>query len=182
MIYSTLQVLFNQTISDLIFAEKHIIRELPQLIQGASSSELKTLLSAAAADRAQDIENVERALNLQNITLEIGHAKSVDVLLRQAHDVAEKRGDQFLLDIELISVVRRVEELQKAGYEFARLCADTLGYADLCESISSIVLHINKMECSILVLLEDILDSMHPEVLGVSHKEVLDRGVGYDGQ
>lgn len=181
MIYSTLQVLFNHTISDLLFAEKHIIRELAQLIEGASSSELKTLLGTYAADRAHDVANIERALSVQNISLEGGNAKSVDVLIRQAHDVAEKRGDQFLLDIELISVVRRWEELQKAGYEFARLCAETLGYADLTESISDAILSINRMECSMLVLLEDLLDSIHPEVLGASRTEVVGKGVIHDG-
>lgn len=181
MIYPTLQVLFNHTISDLVFAEKHIIREIPKLIEGASSSELKNLLGAYVEERAVDIVNVERVLSAHAISPEAGHAKSVDALIRQAHEVAEKRGDQFLLDIELISVVRRWEELQKVGYEFARLCAEALEYADLAESLSTVILHINKVECSMLVLLEDILDSMHPEVLGVSQKNGVDKGVYYEG-
>jgi ferritin-like metal-binding protein YciE len=181
MIYSTLQVLFNHTIRDLVVAEKRIIREIPKLIEGASSSELKILLGAYAEERALDISNVERVLSAHNISLETAHAKSVDALIRQAHDIAEKRGDQFLLDIELISVVRRWEELQKAGYEFACLCAETLGYSDFTESVSNVILHINKLECSMLVLLEDILDSIHPEVLEISQKNVVDKGVSYEG-
>jgi hypothetical protein len=32
-----------------------------------------------------------------------------------------------------------------------------------------------------LVLLEDILDSIHPEVLEISQKNVGDKGVSYEG-
>jgi ferritin-like metal-binding protein YciE len=79
--------------------------------------------------------------------------------LKQALEFAETRGDERVLDLALISVMRQTCHYEKSSYEIARSLADVLDEPDALKLLERMLSEAEQMERSFLILSEDMMDS-----------------------
>jgi ferritin-like metal-binding protein YciE len=129
-----LQKLFTDSIKDIYWAENHLVKSLPKMINAASSTELQNALS----DHLEVTE--EHVLRLEEIFESLGkkaQAKKCDAmegLTKEGEGVIEGTDSGTAArDQGIIMAAQKVEHYEIATYGGLAQLAKTLGYNDVSD-------------------------------------------------
>jgi ferritin-like metal-binding protein YciE len=127
---SSMQELYVEQLKDLYDAENQIIKALPDMIEAASSPELKEVLN-------QHLEVTKtQATRLEEIFSKLGEkpkgdkCKGMQGVLQEGSDLVEDIDDTNVRDAAIIASAQRVEHYEMAGYGTARAFATLLDEND----------------------------------------------------
>jgi ferritin-like metal-binding protein YciE len=129
----TLEDLFLETLKDIYFAEKQILRALPKMAKEASSPELK---QAFETHRDQTEGHVER---LNEVFEQLGRparGKTCEAILGiidEAKEIMEDFKGAEALDAGLVSSAQAVEHYEIARYGALKTWALELGHNDVAK-------------------------------------------------
>lgn len=123
----SLQELYVKELRDLYDAEHQIIKALPEMIDAATSNDLKSALS-------EHLEvTKEQANRLEQVFSELGEkpkgekCKGMQGVIAEGSDLVDDIDDPNLRDAAIIASAQRVEHYEMAGYGTARTYASLLG-------------------------------------------------------
>lgn len=167
MTLSNLHSLLVEQLRALYAAESQLVRGIPKLIEGVSSSELKSLLSQHLEETEKHIERLDVVAAQLHEKLSGQRCRVVEALLKEAVELTERRGDDRVLDAGVLSLIRMIENFEKTAYEIARDLVAVLNESESLKAIDSNLLDENRCEQSMTVLFEDLVDSIHDEVRAV---------------
>jgi ferritin-like metal-binding protein YciE len=124
---NSMQELYVEQLKDLYDAENQIIKALPDMIEAASSPELKEALN-------EHLEVTKtQATRLEEIFSKLGEkpkgdkCKGMQGVLQEGSDLVEDIDDPNVRDAAIIASAQRVEHYEMAGYGTARTYATLLG-------------------------------------------------------
>ncbi|MGA7291105.1 MAG: ferritin-like domain-containing protein [Terriglobales bacterium] len=123
---NSLQELYVEQLRDLYDAEHQIIKALPEMINAATSVELKQALTEHL-----DVTTVQ-ATRLENIFTTLGQkakgekCKGIAGVLDEGSDLVGKVNEPEVRDAAIIASAQRVEHYEIAGYGTARTFATLL--------------------------------------------------------
>ena len=166
MVLASLNVFLLEQLRVLYAAEQQIAKSLPKLIEGVASSELKSLLSQHLADTEQHIHRLDQVAKQLHEKLSGARCRFVEHLLKEAVELTDRRGDERVIDAEIIALVRCIEGFEQSGYEIARSLCEVLDEKEVLKLISATLLDENRTEQSLTVLFEDLIDSVHEGLKG----------------
>lgn len=123
---NSLQELYLEQLRDLYDAEQQIIKALPEMIEAATSRDLKQALT--------EHHNVTKlqATRLEKIFTELGEkakgekCKGMDGVIKEGSDLVDDIEDDTVRDAAIIASAQRVEHYEMAGYGTARTYATLL--------------------------------------------------------
>lgn len=122
--------LFLDTLKDIYYAEKQILKTLPKMAKAAQSAELK----AGFEKHAQETEgHVERLEQVFEIIGKPARGKTCDAILgiiEEGKSIIEDFKGTSALDAGLISSAQAVEHYEIARYGTLKTWAGQLGYQD----------------------------------------------------
>ena len=126
----TLDDLFHDTLRDVYFAEKKILKALPKMKRAASSSKL-----AEAFDRHRDqtegqIERLEKVFEIIGKKARGKTCEAIEGLLDEGEEIIGEFENSPALDAGLISAAQAVEHYEIARYGTLKRWAQTLGMSD----------------------------------------------------
>jgi ferritin-like metal-binding protein YciE len=127
---NSLQELYVEQLRDLYDAEQQIIKALPDMIEAASSEDLKDALTEHL-----DVTKTQ-ASRLETIFSEMGETgkgekcKGMKGVLEEGSDLVESVENPDLRDAAIIASAQRVEHYEMAGYGSARAYAELLGQTE----------------------------------------------------
>jgi len=127
---NSLQELYLEQLRDLYDAEHQIIKALPEMIEAATSTQLKQALNEHL--------NVTKtqATRLDQIFTNLGEkakgekCKGMEGVLKEGSDLVGDIKDTDVRDAAIISAAQRVEHYEMAGYGTARTFAELLEDAE----------------------------------------------------
>ena len=122
-----LQDLFVETLKDIYYAEKQILKALPKMARGAKSPELK---QAFETHRTETEGHVERLQQVFDIVNKPAQAKTCDAILgivEEGKEVMEEFANSPALDAGLLSSAQAVEHYEIARYGTLKTWAGQLG-------------------------------------------------------
>lgn len=125
-----LNALLYETLKDIYFAEKQILRALPKMAKAAQSEELR---QAFETHRDQTEGHVER---LEQIFEEIGKpargkaCEAINGIIEEGKEIMEDFDDTEALDPGLLAVAQAVEHYEIARYGTLKTWADQLDLKD----------------------------------------------------
>ena len=125
-----LQGLFVETLKDILFAEKQILRALPKMAREASSPELK---KAFETHRDETEDHVQRLHEVFDMLEKPARAKTCDAILgmiEEAKEVMEEFKGTEALDAGLTASAQAVEHYEIARYGALKTWATQLGMKD----------------------------------------------------
>ena len=129
----TLEDLFSETLKDIYFAEKQILRALPKMAKEASSPELK---QAFETHRDQTEGHVERLNELFEQLGRPARGKTCEAILGiidEAKEIMEDFKGAEALDAGLVSSAQAVEHYEIARYGALKTWALELGHNDVAK-------------------------------------------------
>jgi ferritin-like metal-binding protein YciE len=135
----SLEQLYLEQLRDLYDAEHQIIKALPEMIEAASSQELKDGLNEHL-----DVTKTQ-ATRLEKIFADMGEkpkgekCKGMQGVLAEGSDLVDKVEDPDLRDAAIIASAQRVEHYEMAGYGTARSFASLLEQEEASEVLQQIL-------------------------------------------
>lgn len=164
MMYSTLDGLLNDQLLEIYAAEAHLVRAMPQFLEGASSSEFQSFLRIHLEETEKHLNGLDAVLSARGLSSAGAKCRVVDALIKHGSEIAERRGNEIILDLGLIFVMRQIENYERCAYEIARTMAETLNLVELVEILDQNLKDEEEMERSWTVLSEDMIDTLHVEI------------------
>lgn len=126
----TLDDLFLDTLKDVYYAEKQILRALPKMARAAQAKELK---QAFETHREETQEQIERLTEIFEALGKAPRGKTCDAILgiiEEGKSVMEEYEGSPALDAGLLASAQAVEHYEIARYGTLRSWAAQLGMAD----------------------------------------------------
>ncbi|HEV7321804.1 MAG TPA: ferritin-like domain-containing protein [Ensifer sp.] len=125
-----LEDLFHDTLKDVYYAEKQILKTLPKMAKAAKSPELK---KAFDTHREETEGHVERLAEVFEIIGKAPRGKTCDAILgiiEEGKAVIEEYSDSPALDAGLAASAQAVEHYEISRYGTLKAWADQLGLKD----------------------------------------------------
>ncbi|MEX4006176.1 YciE/YciF ferroxidase family protein [Neoaquamicrobium sediminum] len=126
----TMDDLFVHTLRDIYYAEKQILKNLPKMIDKATSAELRKGFEKHMAETEGHVERVEQVFKMHGVEAKAVNCPAIDGILKEADEVAGEVDDDRVLDAALIAAAQAVEHYEMTRYGTLVAWATELGRND----------------------------------------------------
>jgi ferritin-like metal-binding protein YciE len=123
----TLDDLFYDTLKDVYYAERKILKSLPKMQRAAQSKELKAAFGKHHAETEGQIERLQRVFELMGKKAQAKTCDAIEGIVAEAEGIMENFRGTAALDAELISSAQAVDHNEIARYGTLRRWASELG-------------------------------------------------------
>ena len=123
----TLNDLFLDTLKDIYFAEKQILKALPKMARAAQSEEGKAGFLQHRDETEGQIERLEQVFELIGKPTRGKTCEAIQGILAEGEDITEEYKGSIALDAGLISAAQAVEHYEIARYGTLIAWANQLG-------------------------------------------------------
>ena len=130
----TMDDLFVHQLKDIYYAEKRIVGALPQMIEKATSPQLKSAFESHLGETRNHVRRVEQVFQMHGVTPETVDCPAIDGIIEEADEVASDVEDKRVLDAALIAAAQAVEHYEMTRYGTLIAWANALGRSD-CGSV-----------------------------------------------
>lgn len=130
MAEKTLQTLFHDTLRDIYYAERKILKSLPKMARAAQSPDLK---AAFEKHREQTEGQIERLQHVFEIIGKPARGKTCDAIegiLAEGDEIAEEYKASAALDAGLLAAAQAVEHYEITRYGTLKRWAEVMGLKD----------------------------------------------------
>lgn len=126
----TLEDLFLDTVKDIYFAEKRILRALPKMARAATAQELKDAFTRHKDETAGHVERLDQVFELLGKSARGKTCEAIQGILAEAEEIIEEFKGSSALDAGLISSAQAVEHYEITRYGTLKSWALQLGLKD----------------------------------------------------
>jgi len=127
MAEKTLSTLFHDTLRDIYYAERKILKSLPKMKRAAQSEELKAAFEKHEAQTEGQIERLERVFEIIDKTPRGKTCDAINGILAEGDEIAEEYKDTPALDAGLLAAAQAVEHYEITRYGTLKRWAQVLG-------------------------------------------------------
>ena len=122
--------LFVHQLKDIYYAERRIVSALPQMIEKASSPQLKAAFETHLGETRNHVNRVEQVFQMHGASPETVDCPAIDGIIDEADEVAGEVADKRVLDAALIAAAQAVEHYEITRYGTLIAWANVLGLSD----------------------------------------------------
>ncbi|PZF78224.1 hypothetical protein DK847_05925 [Aestuariivirga litoralis] len=133
MTVNTLNDLFIETLKDLYYVEKKLVKTLPKMAQKASSDELKEAIESHLGETETHVRRLEQVFELLDQKASGKTCEAIEGLIREAEEVMGEIADEQTLDAAIISSAQTVEHYEIARYGTLACWAAEIGNSEVAE-------------------------------------------------
>ena len=130
MAVKTLEDLFHETLKDMYYAEKKLVKTLPKMAKKAASPELKAAIEGHLTETETHVERLEEVFAAIGKKPVAKKCEALEGLLKEADEVMADIEDAETLDAAIISSAQTVEHYEIARYGTLACWAGVLGHDD----------------------------------------------------
>ena len=121
------------TLRDINYAEKQIVKALPDMIEKASDPQLKQGFQTHLRETENHVKRLEQVFQLTGKKAQGVDCPAIDGILKEANEVAGEVEKKSVLDAALIAAAQAVEHYEMTRYGTLIAWAKTLGRADCAQ-------------------------------------------------
>ena len=126
-----LHSLLVEELQDLYSAENQIIEALPDMIEEASSPDLKGALQQHLEETRGQVRRLDQIFSqIPNVKKDGKTCKGMKGIIKDGQDLLDTDAEPEVLDAGMIAAAQRVEHYEIAGYGTVRTYAQLLGRKD----------------------------------------------------
>ncbi|GES43016.1 YciE/YciF family protein [Rhizobium dioscoreae] len=123
----TLEDLFYDTLKDIYFAERQIVRALPKMARAAQSPDLKAGFEKHLQETEGHVERLQQVFELIGKRAQGKTCEAIQGIIAEGEEIIDEFKGTPALDAGLISAAQAVEHYEIARYGTLRTWANTLG-------------------------------------------------------
>lgn len=133
MTVNTLNDLFVETLKDLYYVEKKLVKTLPKMAQKASSQDLKEAIQTHLSETETHVQRLEQVFELLDQKASAKTCEALEGLIREAEETMGEIADEQTLDAAIISSAQTVEHYEIARYGTLACWAAEIGNTEVAE-------------------------------------------------
>ena len=133
MAVQTLQDLFIETLKDLYYVEKTLVKSLPNMARKASSPDLQAAIESHIAETEAQVGRIEQIFELLGERAAAKKCEALEGLLKEADEVTQQITDRQTLDAAIIASAQTVEHYEIARYGTLACWAAEIGQAEIAQ-------------------------------------------------
>jgi ferritin-like metal-binding protein YciE len=122
--------LFVHTLRDIYYAEKQIVKALPDMIEKANDRELKQGFETHLNETKNHVTRLERVFKLIGEEAKGVDCPAIDGIIKEANNVGGEVEKARVLDAALIAAAQAVEHYEMSRYGSLIAWAKELGHDD----------------------------------------------------
>jgi ferritin-like metal-binding protein YciE len=122
--------LFVHTLRDIYYAEKQIVKSLPEMIEKASNPQLKQGFQTPLRETENPVTRLDQVFGLLGKQAQGVDCPAIDGIIEEAEDVAGEVQDKTVLDAALIAAAQAVEHYEMTRYGTLVAWAKQMGRND----------------------------------------------------
>jgi ferritin-like metal-binding protein YciE len=130
MAVKNLEDLFHETLKDIYYAEKKLVKTLPKMAKKASSPDLKSAIQEHLVETQTQVQRLEQIFEAMGKRAVSKKCEAMDGILKEADEVTSEIEDERALDAGIISSAQTVEHYEIARYGTLVSWANELGMSD----------------------------------------------------
>ncbi len=116
MTVKTMEDLFIDTLKDIYYAEKQILKALPGMIKKAGNSKLKEALDTHRRETEGHVARLEQVFELMEVPARGKKCDAIEGIITEAKKHMEEIEDQKILDAGMIGSAQAVEHYEMTRY------------------------------------------------------------------
>ena len=130
MAEKTLDTLFHDTLKDIYYAERKILKSLPKMARAAQSPELKAAFEKHKDQTEGQIERLQQVFEIIGKPARGKTCDAIEGILAEGDEIMEEYKDTPALDAGLLAAAQAVEHYEITRYGTLKRWATVLGLAD----------------------------------------------------
>ncbi|MBD7940138.1 YciE/YciF ferroxidase family protein [Brevundimonas guildfordensis] len=130
MAEKTLQTLFHDTLRDIYYAERKILKSLPKMARAAQSPDLKAAFEKHREQTEGQIERLQKVFEIIDKPARGKTCDAIEGILAEGDEIAEEYKDTPALDAGLLAAAQAVEHYEITRYGTLKRWAEVLGLKD----------------------------------------------------
>jgi len=136
MAEKTLDTLFHDTLKDVYYAERKILKALPKMTKGAQSQELKAAFEKHRVETEGQIERLEQVFEIIGKRPQGKTCDAIIGILEEGEAILEDYKGSPALDAGLIASAQAVEHYEITRYGTLKRWANVLGLKDAAKLLN----------------------------------------------
>ncbi len=133
----TMDDLFVHQLRDIYYAEKQIVKALPDMIEKATNPQLKAGLENHLEETKVHVERVEEVFRMHGAEPKQVDCPAIDGILKEAREVSGDIDDGDVLDAAIIASAQAVEHYEITKYGTLIAWARELGREDCADELQA---------------------------------------------
>lgn len=126
----TLEDLFHDTLKDIYYAERKILKALPKMVRAASSPDLKAAFEKHKDETEGHVERLQQVFELMGKRAQGKTCEAIEGIIAEGEEIIESFKGTPALDAGLISSAQAVEHYEITRYGTLKRWAEVLGMKD----------------------------------------------------
>ena len=119
--------LFLDTLKDIYFAERQILKNLPKMAKAAKSAELKKAFLTHRDQTEQHVERLQEVFELIGRRAQAKTCEAIKGILEEGEEIMEEYNGSEALDAGLLAAGQAVEHYEMSRYGTLKTWASQLG-------------------------------------------------------
>jgi ferritin-like metal-binding protein YciE len=130
----TINELFAHQLQDIYYAEKQLVKALPEMAEKATDPQLKQGFLTHLEETRTHVQRLEQVFQMHGLQAKAIDCPAIDGIIEEADEVAGEVADKAVLDAALINAAQAAEHYEIARYGSLIAWARQLGRND-CASL-----------------------------------------------
>jgi ferritin-like metal-binding protein YciE len=112
----TFKELFEETLKDIYYAEKAILKALPKMAKKATSKKLQTAFAKHEKETQGQVERLDQVFELLGKRASGKKCPAIDGIIEEAEDVMKEAKDETIRDAAMLAAAQSVEHYEISRY------------------------------------------------------------------
>ena len=137
MTVKTMEDLFVETLKDIYYAEKQILKALPAMVKKAGDTKLKDALETHRQETEGQIDRLEQVFKLMDVPARGKKCQAIEGIIAEAKEHMQDIEDPEVLDAGMIGSAQAVEHYEITRYGTLIAWSKQLGRDDASELLEA---------------------------------------------
>jgi ferritin-like metal-binding protein YciE len=129
--------LFLHVLQDIYFAEKQIVKALPDMIEKATNRELTAALQHHLGETQKHVQRLDQAFELIGESPKGTTCPAIDGIIKEANEIAGDIAEKKVLDAALITAAQAVEHYEITRYGTLVAWAEEIGNSAVAKLLTT---------------------------------------------
>jgi ferritin-like metal-binding protein YciE len=121
-----LNELFLDTLKDIYYAEKHILKALPKMAKAANSDKLRAAFEKHYDETEGQVERLEKIFEMLGKAARGKKCEAIEGIIEEGKEIMDEYADTQALDAGLLSAAQAVEHYEISRYGTLKAWAEKL--------------------------------------------------------
>jgi ferritin-like metal-binding protein YciE len=159
MATKTLDDLFHETLKDIYYAERQIVKALPKMARGAQDQKLKAAFEKHREETEGQIERLKQVFEIIGKRAQGKTCPAIDGIIEEGEEILDEFKGNPALDAGLLAAAQAVEHYEISRYGTLRSWAQQLGLKEAVTLLEQTLAEESKTDEALTALAESAVNA-----------------------